>query len=95
MLASLPPGAGTAEILNLVVAPPLRRRGLGTLLMEEALRRMVHAGAGRVWLEVRASNLPALALYRRMGFRETGRRLQYYQNPAEDALLLESQLSMC
>jgi ribosomal-protein-alanine N-acetyltransferase len=41
-----------------------------------------------VVLEVRASNHPALALYRRLGFVESGRRKDYYQIPVEDALLM-------
>ena len=93
LLASLAPPE--AEILNLVAAPALLRKGVGTALVEEALRRMAQAGVNRVWLEVRPSNAPALAFYRRLGFRETGRRPNYYRDPIEDALLLESPLPLC
>ncbi len=87
--------AAVGEILNLAVARGLLRKGIGTALVEEAARRMAQAGAARVWLEVRASNGAALAFYRRLGFRETGRRPAYYRDPQEDALLLESSLPLC
>lgn len=93
LVASVVPPTG--EILNLAVAAPLLRKGLGTALVEEAARRMAPAGAERVWLEVRASNGVALAFYGRLGFRETGRRRGYYRDPEEDALLLESPLPLC
>lgn len=86
---------GDAEILNLAVEPSLRCRGIAAALIEEAAGKMAAAGAHRVWLEVRESNAPALALYHRFGFRLTGRRCQYYQEPKEDALLLESPLPLC
>ena len=82
-----------SEILNLVVAPALLRKGLATALVEEAMRRMAQAGVRRVWLEVRASNVAAQAFYRRLGFREAGRRPRYYQDPTEDALVLEAPVS--
>ena len=92
LIASVVPPAG--EILNLAVTAALLRKGIGMALVEEAARRMVQAGAGRVWLEVRASNAAALAFYRRLGFRETGRRPGYYREPEEDALLLEASLPL-
>ena len=51
------------------------------------------AQVGEVLLEVRASNCPALALYRALGFAETGRRPLYYVDPEEDALLLRLRLA--
>jgi ribosomal-protein-alanine acetyltransferase len=84
-----------AEILNVAVDPALRRKGIATALMAEGARLMAEAGAWRLTLEVRASNVPAQGLYTRLGFRQMGRRFQYYQSPAEDALLLESALPLC
>lgn len=92
LLSIVPP---EAEILNLVVAPDLRRQGLATALLQEGLDRLAQARVSRVWLEVRESNTPAKRLYDRFGFRQTGRRPRYYQNPAEDALLLETTLTLC
>ena len=85
-------GAGEAEILNLVVAPAWRGKGIGRRLMETALEEAVSAGVRRVFLEVRESNAGARAFYRGLGFAEAGRRRGYYQHPAEDALLLSRTL---
>jgi len=57
-------------------------------LLETALEFSRLAGSARAYLEVRASNGPALALYKRHGFGESGRRAQYYRDPVEDAVLL-------
>lgn len=84
--------AGEAEILNLAVAAVWRKRGIGRRLMEAALEEAVSAGVRRVFLEVRESNAGARAFYFRLGFAEGGRRRGYYQNPAEDALLLSRSL---
>jgi ribosomal-protein-alanine N-acetyltransferase len=75
------------EILNLAVAPGQRRRGLGRRLVAEALARARARGAGKCWLEVRASNRAALEFYRALGFREHARRRGYYREPVEDAVI--------
>jgi len=80
--------ADEAEIHRLVVAPDLRRRGIGRALLDACLHRLAGLGARYCFLEVRAGNVPALSLYRRAGFRPVGRRRNYYREPAEDALLL-------
>lgn len=85
--AALRHGGGEAEVLRLAVAAEARRRGIGTALVREGLARLVHAGAGRVFLEVRADNRAAAALYEGLGFARTGRRRGYYRDGA-DALVL-------
>ncbi len=80
------------EILDIVVAPAARRRSAGTALLEKAILAARAAAAGKVHLEVRASNAAAIAFYRRHGFQEAGRRKNYYQDPLEDALLLSRSL---
>lgn len=80
--------AGSAEVLNLAVAPEARRRGLGRELLEAGLLELAGRGAEEVFLEVRESNLAAQALYRSYGFREVGRRRDYYTRPRESALVL-------
>ncbi len=76
------------EILNLAVGKACRRRGIATRLVSAALEYARIAGARQSYLEVRASNEGAMALYTRMGFRVSGRRPNYYRHPAEDAVLL-------
>jgi [ribosomal protein S18]-alanine N-acetyltransferase len=82
-----------AELWNIAVAPAHRRRGIGRALLHEAFRRLSDAGAHRVFLEVRESNLPAAELYRSLGFEPLARRKDYYQNPKEDALVLVHKLA--
>jgi ribosomal-protein-alanine N-acetyltransferase len=78
---------GEWEIENIVVDSAVRRQGIGAALIRELAVRAKEKGALRFHLEVRASNAPAIALYRKLGFVETTRRRGYYQNPEEDAIL--------
>jgi ribosomal-protein-alanine N-acetyltransferase len=79
--------AGEWEIENVVVASRVRRRGVADALLLELLRRVCDRCDAVVWLEVRESNHPARRLYEKHGFRESGRRREYYANPVEDAVL--------
>ena len=80
--------AGEGELLRLAVLPEARRKGLGGELLDAALERVRALGLERLHLEVRASNLPALALYESRGFAHVGLRRGYYKNPADDAVLM-------
>jgi len=80
--------ADEGEILNLAVAPAMRRTGLGRALVHEILEVLSDRGVRQVYLEVRESNAPARALYAAHGFKEVGRRKQYYRRPVEDAIVL-------
>lgn len=73
--------AGEGEILTVAVARAHRRRGLGRDLMEAVLRRLHAERAEALFLEVDETNAAALALYRRLGFREVARRPAYYDHP--------------
>jgi ribosomal-protein-alanine N-acetyltransferase len=75
------------EIENIIVDQTHRQRGVGSSLLRELLTEARTAGAPAVILEVRESNVPALRLYESIGFKQEGRRKNYYQNPAQDALL--------
>lgn len=72
--------AGEAEILTIVVSRSCRRRGLGRMLMDAVLRHLHSERAEALFLEVDETNLPALGLYRRLGFGEVGRREGYYSS---------------
>ena len=73
------------EILNLVVASRFRRRGIG----RELLQHQIVLFPGTRWfLEVRESNQAAINLYKSMGFRPSGRRPDYYEDPAEPAIVM-------
>jgi len=75
------------ELENIVVAPGARRRGIGRQLLQALLDRARETNTDGVFLEVRESNAAARKLYERAGFRHSGRRRSYYQNPSEDAIL--------
>jgi [ribosomal protein S18]-alanine N-acetyltransferase len=81
-----------AELETIVVAPAARRNGVGVALMRAMIEELKTPGATEVTLEVRASNRPALALYRSLGFLEVGRRSGYYVDPIEDAALMRLDL---
>jgi ribosomal-protein-alanine N-acetyltransferase len=76
------------HINNLAVDPHWRRRGIARTLLDAALERGRVRGARRAFLEVRASNVEALALYRRHGFEAAGIRKGYYDHPVEDAVVM-------
>jgi [ribosomal protein S18]-alanine N-acetyltransferase len=80
--------APEAELESIAVASSFQRRGVAGYLLAALASELRLAGATEIFLEVRASNFPALALYRSRGFAETGRRRRYYHDPVEDALLL-------
>ena len=77
-----------AEIANIAVSREARRRGIGGLLLDQALSEAAGRGVSAVYLEVRESNMSARALYESRSFENVGRRRRYYRNPTEDALLL-------
>jgi ribosomal-protein-alanine N-acetyltransferase len=88
---------GEAQLLNLTVAAPARRRGLGRRLLRRLLDDAVGVGAEQCFLEVRESNHAAIALYLREGFAPVARRAGYYPAPAgadgrEDALVMRRRL---
>ncbi|HKS65614.1 MAG TPA: ribosomal protein S18-alanine N-acetyltransferase [Candidatus Acidoferrales bacterium] len=80
------------EILNIAVRRDVRRHGVGSMLLSQAIEWSKGLGAGRVLLEVRESNGAALKFYQRNHFRAAGQRRAYYAAPAEDALLLDLRL---
>ncbi|MGA9010951.1 MAG: GNAT family N-acetyltransferase [Acetobacteraceae bacterium] len=81
-----------AEVLTLAVAPLERRQGIATGLLRATTERVRAHGGTAMFLEVAIGNAPALALYRREGFIEVGRRRHYYSD-SSDALVLRMNLS--
>lgn len=86
--------AGEAEILNIAVARECQGRGFGRLLMEQLIH-LLEVKAERLFLEVRADNLPAQKLYQDVGLVEICVRRNYYQTPAgpADAILMAMDFS--
>lgn len=76
------------ELANIAVREDVRGRGVGSLLLDDALRLAPRRGVRSLYLEVRESNERALGMYRARGFERAGRRTGYYTGPKEDALVL-------
>lgn len=72
---------------NIAVDPNARRHGVADELLD-VFCRFGAANLAFLTLEVRASNEPAIALYRKHGFEEAGRRKDYYTKPKEDAVIM-------
>ena len=81
-----------SDMMNLAVAPEYRRQGVAQKLTEELSRRLREKGSRCLALEVRESNSAAIALYKKLGFVEVGRRPNYYFHPREAALILRKEL---
>jgi len=79
--------AGELQIQNVATAPAFRRQGVAEGLLRLVLERSRQAGLDAAWLEVRAGNAAAIALYEHFGFRSVARRPRYYGD-GEDALVM-------
>jgi [ribosomal protein S18]-alanine N-acetyltransferase len=80
------------HILNLAVHPDIRKQGIATMLMNEAIHELKRKGCDYLYLEVRVSNSSAKIFYERFGFTVTGLRKGYYLSPKEDALVMMGRL---
>jgi ribosomal-protein-alanine acetyltransferase len=83
-LVSREVATGEREILKVAVHPTYRRHGVARKLVQEELASY----QGTWFLEVRESNAAAINLYRSLGFMSVVRRQQYYENPAEAAIVM-------
>jgi len=70
-----------AEIITVAIGPEARGKGHARPLLSHHLDALSRRGVTRVHLEVEEGNAPAIALYRRAGFRDVGRREAYYRKP--------------
>lgn len=77
------PAVDELHLLNITIDPVLRRHGIGTHVMQAIEGIALEQQMGRIILEVRPSNMPAVKLYERMGYAIIGVRRAYY--PADEA----------
>jgi len=85
--------AGEIHLMNIAVHPGRRGKGFGNRLLKKMINIGASEGIEYIWLEVRPSNLSAIALYQREGFREIARRERYYKDTNEDAIIMVLSLS--
>jgi len=81
-----------AELETVAIASTAQRTGAGFELLKRAVEQLRALGIAEVVLEVRVSNTAAIGLYRKLGFRETGKRRSYYSDPIEDAILMQAEI---
>ena len=79
------------DMMNVAVTADFRRQGIGEKLVLALVEELKAIDSRSLTLEVRASNSPAIALYEKLGFVQTGLRKNYYRNPREDALILRKE----
>ena len=80
-----------SDVMNVAVHPDFRRRGIAEALVNALVEELKAIESRCLTLEVRASNVPAISLYEKLGFAEVGRRKNYYRNPREDALIMRKE----
>ncbi len=80
------------HIVNFAVKSEKRNRGIGKFLLKQVILKGISRKIENVWLEVRPSNIPALSLYRKFGFREAGKRAGYYSETGEDAIIMKLEI---
>ena len=76
------------QITNIAIIPSARGKGYGSELTKQLIDECFKRGMHEIFLEVRISNLPALAMYRNLGFSVKGIRKDYYSEPKEDAYIM-------
>jgi len=82
------------HIFRIAVRHEWRHNGIASLMLEKSLNSACKEGAESAFLEVRQSNIPALALYRKFGFEIIGKRPGYYPETGEDGIVLMKRLKM-
>lgn len=80
--------ADEGEIINVAVKPKYQGQGIGNMLMQALIAEGESRGITRLFLEVRVSNLSAIGLYEKHGFVKQGIRKNFYQDPKEDAYVM-------
>jgi ribosomal-protein-alanine N-acetyltransferase len=79
--------AKKGHVISIAVLPEHHRKGIGNQLIQEATRAMANYKAKECYLEVRESNLPAIQLYKKLGF-EVARSIRNYYADGEDAFVM-------
>lgn len=84
--------AGEGMLNNIAVMPNSRGCGVGLAIMKELIRRLSEERVSEMSLEVRAGNIPAISLYKKLGFHNCGLRKKYYIDNGEDAIIMKKEI---
>jgi len=84
--------SGEIHLMNIAIHPKKRGNGFGSYLLAKMIEAGRSEGAETAWLEVRPSNIMARFLYKKVGFKETGRWPRYYDDTNEDAIVMSMSL---
>ena len=82
----------TADLLDIAVDPEKRGQGIGSCLMQFLIDECKRRGANTIFLEVRVTNTPAIALYKKFGFEEISIRKNYYSSPVCDGCVMRKEI---
>ena len=84
--------ANEAELLKITISEDQRRQGDGSLLLSNLFSSLRSRSIDKIFLEVRSANHSARSFYLSHGFTDTGRRINYYRQPTDDAVLMKKNL---
>ncbi|MDD2972685.1 MAG: ribosomal protein S18-alanine N-acetyltransferase [Lachnospiraceae bacterium] len=79
---------GEGEITNVVMRPEYRNMGIGLNMLCKLMKDGEKLGVRAYTLEVRESNMAAIHVYEKIGFRPEGMRKNFYEDPTEDAVIM-------
>lgn len=85
-------GFDSSEIYNIAVSRSFQSLGVGQKLFDKVLGELLEINVKEMWLEVRQSNKKAIRFYEKNGFAKRSVRKKYYNNPTENALILQKKI---
>jgi ribosomal-protein-alanine N-acetyltransferase len=84
---------GESQLYSITIDSAWRGQGIGKMLLSHMIEKSRVLGCDIMTLEVRAGNTAAIELYKKLGFKEVGRRKGYYRKEREDAVLMDKELA--
>lgn len=78
--------SGEGQITNIAVHPDMRKKGIASKILEELIKTA--ESCEKIFLEVRVSNIAAISLYEKYGFKRCGVRKNFYHSPQEDGIIM-------
>ena len=81
-----------AHVVTIAIAENFKSQGIGKTIMEKMLKIAISKNVNKVFLEVRVSNIPAIKLYKKLGFQKIAVRKAYYTDNMEDAYIMQKEI---